>query len=46
MLAGEYEEKYGIPLFDVFDQYYVRDNSFTDEVIKTHALKLREEYTK
>lgn len=46
MLAGEYEEKYGIPLFDVFDQYYVRDNSFTDEVIKTHALKLREKYTK
>tara|TARA_B100000508_G_C11434096_1_gene265057 strand:+ start:107 stop:685 length:579 start_codon:yes stop_codon:yes gene_type:complete len=44
LLAGEYEERYNIPLFDEFDQYYIRDESFSNPVIINKITELRKRF--
>ncbi len=43
-LAGEYELKYNIPLFDEFYQYYVRDNSFRNPVLLQKITELQKQF--
>ena len=43
-LSLEYEKKQRIPLFIKFDEYYVRDNSFSNPYILEQIEQLRERH--